>query len=174
MAPRPSAALLALALALLAPACSTQYKARGQVSYEFIPGKTLLLRPDGQAVAPRSAPSSVKRAVAAANRINGKPYRWGGGHARHDDSGYDCSGATSYVLREAGLLKGSMPSSGFLHYGNRGPGRWIDVYTQRGHVFLVIGGLRFDTGGSKDQRGPRWQPAPRRVDGFYIRHPPGA
>ena len=65
---------------------------------------------NGIAYAPKRAPAAVKRAIAAGNRLQGKPYKWGGGHARQDDSGYDCSGTVSYVLREAGLLKGSMPS----------------------------------------------------------------
>ena len=47
-------------------------------------------------------PPPVIRAIAAGNRLQGKPYKWGGGHARLQDSGYDCSGTVSYVLREAG------------------------------------------------------------------------
>ena len=46
-------------------------------------------------------PLRVLRAVAAANAIAGKPYRYGGGHAQFEDSGYDCSGSVSYVLRAA-------------------------------------------------------------------------
>ena len=46
----------------------------------------------------------MAKAIAAANRITRKPYRWGGGHGRWEDAGYDCSGTVSYVLHHAGLL----------------------------------------------------------------------
>lgn len=75
---------------------------------------------NGRAVAPSHAPTAVKRAVAAGNALQSKPYRMGGGHGRLNDSGYDCSGMTSYVLRNAGLLDGSMPSKGFRSYGKSG------------------------------------------------------
>lgn len=149
-----------------------QVKARQPVSYQFEPGRTALLR-DGMAYAPRNAPDAVKRAIAAGNRLQGKPYKWGGGHARHNDSGYDCSGAVSYVLREAGLLKGSMPSSGYFEYGRRGQGRWITVYVRKGHVFMTVAGLRLDTGGPRGRSGPRWKPETRQSTGHVMRHPPG-
>jgi hypothetical protein len=152
--------------------CSNQVKARKPVSYRFEHGRTALLK-NGVAYAPRRAPSEVKRALAAGNRLQGKPYKWGGGHARHDDSGYDCSGTVSYVLREAGLLRGSMPSSGYFHYGKKGEGRWITVYIRKGHVFLTVAGLRLDTGGPGDRSGPRWKPETRQSVGHVMRHPPG-
>ncbi|MDP0492195.1 MAG: peptidoglycan endopeptidase [Verrucomicrobiota bacterium JB023] len=135
--------------------------------------RSLELERNGLASAPLFAPKEVKLAVAAANRLVGKPYKYGGGHARLNDSGYDCSGATSYVLREAGLLEGHLTSRGFFNYGKRGKGDWITVYTRNGHTFLVIGGLRFDTGGSAHETGPRWKPESRRVDGHAMRHPRG-
>ena len=98
---RYAALLLPLAGGLVS--CSSQVKARHPVSYRFEHGRTALLR-DGVAYAPKRAPAAVIRAIAAGNRLQGKPYKWGGGHARPDDSGYDCSGTVSYVLREAGLL----------------------------------------------------------------------
>ena len=128
---------------------------------------------NGRAVAPDNAPLPVKRAIAAANRIQGLPYKWGGGHARLNDSGYDCSGATSYVLRNAGLLEDQMPSRGFLRYGRRGHGQWITICARNGHVFLIIAGLRFDTYGRYRQDGPRWRPYSRSIRGYVLRHPPG-
>ena len=122
---------------------------------------------------PENAPVEVKRAIAAANRIAGLPYKWGGGHAIMDDTGFDCSGAVSYVLRHAGLLEGQMPSRGFLHYGEKGPGEWITVYARNGHVYLVIAGLRFDTQGTHRQDGPKWRVASRPAKGHVRRHPPG-
>mgnify|MGYP001023229556 FL=1 len=98
--------------------CSSQVKARKPVSYRFEHGHTAMLK-NGVAYAPRNAPRAVKEAIAAGNSLQGKPYKWGGGHARHDDSGYDCSGTVSYVLREAGLLKGSLHSKEFFKYGKK-------------------------------------------------------
>src|SRR6188508_365588 len=65
-----------------------------------------------QAVAPSGVPASVKRAIAAANRINGLPYQFGGGHGRAC-YGLDCSGTVSHVLRNAGLINDCMPSKAF-------------------------------------------------------------
>ncbi len=152
--------------------CSSQVKARKPVSYHFENGRTALLR-NGIAYAPRSAPTAVKRAIAAGNRLQGKPYKWGGGHAHLYDSGYDCSGTVSYVLREAGLMQGTMPSKGFFGYGKKGYGKWITVYTRNGHVFMTIAGLRLDTGWGADRSGPRWQTRTRPASGTVVRHPAG-
>jgi hypothetical protein len=152
--------------------CSNQVKARKPVSYRFEHGRTALLK-DGVAYAPRNAPVAVKRALAAGNRLQGKPYKWGGGHGSHRDDGYDCSGAVSYVLREAGLLRGSMTSSSYFRYGKKGDGRWITVYVRKGHVFITVAGLRLDTGGPGARTGPRWKPETRQSVGHVMRHPPG-
>lgn len=125
------------------------------------------------AVVPLHAPPAVRRAVAAGNRLQKFPYRRGGGHAQLNDSAYDCSSSISYVLREAGLMASQMPSSGFLNYGEDGPGEWITVWTKNGHVYMTIGGLRLDTGGFPKSNGPRWKPTERSTSGFYPRHPPG-
>ncbi|MEX1114178.1 MAG: NlpC/P60 family protein [Akkermansiaceae bacterium] len=152
--------------------CSNQVKAKRPVSYRFEHGRTALLK-DGLAYAPRNAPAAVKRAIAAGNRLQGKPYKWGGGHAKHSDSGYDCSGTVSYVLREAGLMKGSMPSKGYFSYGKKGEGKWITLYIRNGHVFMTIAGLRLDTGGPGNQSGPSWKPQTRAGKGHVMRHPKG-
>ena len=152
--------------------CSNEVRALKPVSDRFEHGGTALLK-NGIAYAPRNAPLPVKRAIAAGNRLQGKPYKWGGGHARHNDSGYDCSGTVSYVLREAGLLRGSMPSSGYFRYGKKGEGRWITVYVRKGHVFLTVAGLRLDTGGPGARTGPRWKPETRQSRGHVMRHPRG-
>lgn len=165
--------LFLLLLPLLGLAsCASQVKARHPVSYNFEPGRTALLK-NGLAYAPRNAPTAVKRAIAAGNRLQGKPYKWGGGHARLDDSGYDCSGTVSYVLRSAGLMRGAIPSNGYFSYGKKGAGRWITVYIRRGHVFMTVAGLRLDTGGPGGRTGPRWQPQSRAGTGHVMRHPAG-
>ena len=125
------------------------------------------------ATAPSHAPPEVHRAVAAANRLQKFPYRRGGGHAKLNDSAYDCSGAVSYVLREAGLMADQMPSSGFLNYGKDGPGEWITIWAKNGHVYMTIGGLRLDTGGAPKSNGPRWKTIKRSTSGFLPRHPSG-
>ena len=165
-------AVLLLPLAGGLVSCSSQVKAKHPVSYRFEHGRTALLR-DGVAYAPKRAPAAVIRAIAAGNRLQGKPYKWGGGHARPDDSGYDCSGTVSYVLREAGLLKGSMPSRGYFAYGKKGEGKWITVYIRNGHVFMTVAGLRLDTGGPGGESGPLWKPQTRQGKGHVMRHPAG-
>jgi hypothetical protein len=152
--------------------CSNQVKVKSRVEYRFDHGRTAMIR-DGIAYAPKRAPAAVKRAIAAGNRLQSMPYKWGGGHARQNDSGYDCSGSTSYVLREAGLLRGSMTSKGFFRYGKKGYGKWISVYVRNGHVFLTVAGLRLDTGGRGNETGPRWRTASREGRGHVVRHPSG-
>ena len=51
----------------------------------------------------------MRKAIAAANRIHTRPYIWGGGHRSFKSKGYDCSGAVSYVLHAAGLLRSPRP-----------------------------------------------------------------
>ena len=64
----------------------------------------------GRAYAPSRAPYQVKLVIWSANQIRHKPYKWGGGHGRWKDSGYDCSGSVSYALHGAGLLDYSLDS----------------------------------------------------------------
>ncbi len=139
----------------------------------FTDGPKAVLSPDGRtALAPASAPKPVKDAIAAANRITSKPYRYGGGHAKIEDSGYDCSGAISYALHHAGLLEVPRNSSGFRTFGAAGKGEWITIHTHSGHAYVVIAGLRFDTSG-RGEEGPRWRPETRSTSGFTARHPKG-
>ena len=117
-------------------------------------------------------PVRVRRAIRAANRIAFKPYRLGGGHARFDDTAYDCSGTISYVLHGAGVLRRTRDSTGFMSYGRPGRGRWITIYANAGHAYMVINGRRFDT----SMRGPggsRWSDVMRSSAGYTVRHPPG-
>lgn len=166
-----------LLLILLLPvfglaSCSSQVKAKQPVSYRFQYGKTAMLK-DGVAYAPKRAPAAVKRAIAAGNRLQGKPYKWGGGHAKLNDWGYDCSGSVSYVLREAGLMKGCGTSKSFFGYGKKGEGDWITIYVRNGHVFMTVAGLRLDTGGPGGESGPKWKPQTRQGRGHVMRHPKG-
>jgi lysozyme family protein len=117
-------------------------------------------------------PAAVRRAIAAANRIAGRPYRFGGGHRSFSDSGYDCSGSVSYVLHGAGRLSSPLDSSQLMSYGASGRGRYITVYANPGHAYMVIRGRRYDTTG-RAQTGSRWQPHGRSSAGYVVRHPPG-
>ncbi len=164
--------VLGASLCCFLASCSSQVKARHPVSYRFEDGRTAMIK-GGVAYAPRNAPAAVKRAIAAGNRLQSMPYKWGGGHAKNDDSGYDCSGSVSYILREAGLLKGSMPSRGYFNYGKKGAGKWITIYVRKGHVFMTVAGLRLDTGGPGGETGPRWKTQTRQGRGHFMRHPAG-
>ncbi|MEJ7716970.1 MAG: hypothetical protein WKF31_03050 [Thermoleophilaceae bacterium] len=136
-----------------------------------------------RAVAPAGAPPVVVKAIEAANAIAGRPYRYGGGHRSFEDTGYDCSGAVSYALNGGGLLKAPLDSSSFMRWGARGRGRWITVYTNPGHAYVVIAGLRFDTSlgdGVENRRsvastarGPQWRGTGRSMRGYVARHPVG-
>jgi cell wall-associated NlpC family hydrolase len=127
---------------------------------------------DGTAVAPDDAPEVVKRVILAANAIARFPYKWGGGHGAWRDNGYDCSGSVSFALAGAGLLNRPLTSGLFMRYGEEGPGKWITIYANQGHVFMFVAGLRFDTSG-QGRSGTRWQDATRVVSGFAVRHIPG-
>ena len=136
------------------------------------PGDRAKVGPDGLAIAPAAAPPVVQAVIAAGNQIASKPYRYGGGHRKWDDTGYDCSGSVSYALHGAGLLESSMPSGDFVRWGAPGAGQWITIYANGGHMYMVVAGLRFDTSGAK-QAGSRWQTAQRSPRGYRIRHPQG-
>ncbi len=127
---------------------------------------------DGLAVAPDDAPQKVKDIIAAGNKIYAKPYKYGGGHGRWKDSGYDCSGSVSFALHGAGLLRRALNSTGFESYGASGPGNWVTIYANSGHAYMVVAGIRFDTSGARD-RGSRWTEEMRPSDSYVARHPAG-
>jgi cell wall-associated NlpC family hydrolase len=128
-----------------------------------------------RAVAPASAPAAVKQVIAAANHIRTLPYIWGGGHGRWQDAGYDCSGAVSYALHGGRLLTSPLTSGSFEAWGEAGPGRWITIYANSAHAYMVVAGLRFDTAGDTSGTGPRWHPsvAAAASGRFVVRHPVG-
>jgi hypothetical protein len=146
------------------------------------PVGTAVINADGTATAPAGAPAQVVAVIAAANQIIDKPYVYGGGHQRWADSGYDCSGAIGYALHGASLLASPLTSTGFESYGSPGPGKWISIYGDASHAFIVVAGRAFDTanyGGPNIPvgSGPRWRtnPTGNLADGgqYVVRHPPG-
>lgn len=126
----------------------------------------------GLAVAPASAPPEVHAIIAAGNEIATKPYKYGGGHGKWNDTGYDCSGSMSYALHGAGLLDTALDSTGFMSWGERGRGEWVTTYAHGGHGYMVVAGLRFDTSARK-ATGNRWSDQMRSPSGYTIRHPEG-
>ncbi len=166
----------AAALALLVPATAGA-TTTGGAAYKEPPKKATVV--NGKAIAPAGALDKVKKVIAAANKIVKKHYRYGGGHGKWNDSAYDCSGAVSYALHGANLLDEPLDSSSFMSWGRSGTGKWITVYANSGHAFMMVAGLRFDTGyrdewgakhGAAPGSGPRWGKK-RSTDGFVARHP---
>jgi hypothetical protein len=137
------------------------------------PVEKATLAPDGiTAVAPASAPEAVKQIIAAGNKIATKPYKYGGGHGRWNDSGYDCSGSMSYAFHGAGMLDEALDSSGFRSFGEAEKGVWVTTYAHGGHSYMMVAGLRFDTSGVESD-GSRWHKGKRSSSGYTIRHPSG-
>jgi hypothetical protein len=163
------------------PACATA----GTVT----PGTTATILPDGSASVPAGAPPAVAAAIGAGNEIHTMPYSMPeGSPAQHYGPlstpwpAYDCSGSASFVLWRAGLHAVTADVSGSLgHWGLPGPGRWITVYANSSHVWVVVGGIAFDTSHYSPavpaSPGPRWQsnPTGNLRDGLsYVqRHPAG-
>jgi hypothetical protein len=159
-----------------APPPATGGAAYGVVFQPTVPGLVAQMV-NGIAYAPDQAPDAVKQAIWAANQIVGMPYRLGGGHKLgFTDRAYDCSGTVSFAMHGAGLLAAPRDSSSFMRYGVGGRGQWITVYTNPGHAFAVIAGLRLDTSAAGDPAGgsgPRWRPNLRSTRGYRVRHPLG-
>ena len=77
----------------------------------------------------------------------------------------------SYALHGAGLVNRARTSGDYMRWGQAGKGAWITVYAHSGHGFLVIAGLRFDTGWNNSGKGPRWSDDMRPTGDYTIRHP---
>ena len=173
--------VLAVAVALLAVAAVASAKNYSSGGASYVPPPKKATVRSGKAIAPRGAPNKVKKIIAAANKIVTKPYVYGGGHGSWNDSGYDCSGSVSFALHGAHLISSPEDSSQLMSYGKGGTGRWVTIYANSGHTFLIVAGLRFDTGwrdswgashGDAPGSGPRWG-KPRPTDGYVARHPKG-
>jgi peptidoglycan hydrolase CwlO-like protein len=128
----------------------------------------------GDAIPPANAPLAVRGAIEAANQIDDLPYIWGGGHGSFTSSGYDCSGAVSYMLHGGGFLSSPLDSTGLEVWGESGGGNWITVFANSGHAWAYVAGLRWDTGGPGGGSGPRWSTVMRDdASSFVARHPSG-
>jgi cell wall-associated NlpC family hydrolase len=148
-----------------------------------VPAKPQLLVPGsraryvgGLAAAPMSAPPAVQQIIWAGNQIIGLPYSYGGGHQSFNARGYDCSGTVSFALHGGGLLTTPEDSSEFMGYGSAGIGRWVTIFSNSGHAYMTVAGLRLDTSAASDpsnQQGPRWRPLRADNGGYTVRHPLG-
>src|SRR5215217_4067762 len=142
--PRVIALLFIGCLGLVLPAsAAAQTSSTGGAQFSdpapiVAPGAKATLLPDGSAAAPAEAPPQVQAAIFAANKLLDKPYKYGGGHSKVEDSGYDCSGTVSYALLAAKVIKSPLDSSSFMRWGLKGKGTWITVYSNPGHAFAVI------------------------------------
>jgi len=126
----------------------------------------------GKAIAPKSAPKRVKRVIKFANRIRSKPYVYGGGHSSFRSKGYDCSGAVSYALRGGKFVSSPLASDGYMRWKSRGKGKWITVYSNPGHAYMTVAGLRFDTSNTGGN-GPRWSESLTSTSGRFSKRHPG-
>jgi hypothetical protein len=116
--------------------------------------------------------------ILGANAIANFPYVFGGGHASFVDNAYDCSGSVSYALAAGGLVSAPKTSGDFESWGTPGPGRWITVYANAGHMYMVVDGVRYDTAGRTGVFSTRWQTGPDpgagpNSTGMVVRHYPG-
>jgi len=134
----------------------------------------------------RDAPPAVTLAIAAANQIHTTPYPTPDVHY----------GPLSQIwpalrllrrhlvrLYTAGLLTASAETSTELEsYGLPGPGRWITLYANSAHVWIVIAGHRPRHSRLRRRTRPRRQRTAWRADptanlqdssSYLVRHPPG-
>jgi cell wall-associated NlpC family hydrolase len=174
--------------AILACACLAALVAAGSASAASPSGGTAFVPPppppkkakivNGKAIAPAGAPARIKHVITAANRIVGKPYRYGGGHRafrRALESGYDCSGSVSYALYGGRFLRSPLASGDLMEWARSGPGNWLTVYANSGHAYMYVAGLRFDTSMRDDPSatGPAWSKKLRKNASYVPRHPRG-
>jgi cell wall-associated NlpC family hydrolase len=131
---------------------------------------------NGIAAAPISAPAAIQQIIWAGDEIIGRPYVYGGGHGSFDSSGYDCSGTVSFALHGANLLATPEDSSELMAWASSGIGRWVTIFSNPGHAYMTVAGLRLDTSAADDpsqQQGPRWRPLRASNEGYAVRHPLG-
>jgi hypothetical protein len=144
-----------------------------------------------------ASPAAVKTAADQLDAMR-LPYAWGGGHGgtpavpsadthgkRGADGkpliGLDCSGAVSWVLQHAGIKLSTLDSTGFMSWGDPGPGQYVTIYADSEHVFMKIGDRYFGTSGfghkSKGGGAAWFDPNPPWPGGYFgpfvVRHPPG-
>jgi hypothetical protein len=133
------------------------------------------------------------RLITVANEIAAAqiPYCYGGGHVTpatpthgtycHNANnqfisgdaydGLDCSSSVSMLLQHSGVSTPTLDSTGFMSFGQAGPGRWMTIWANAAHVFVTMAGRAWSTSDANPYGGPGW--APQNTVGFTPRHVPG-
>ena len=117
---------------------------------------------DGTASLPSNAPPVVQWIVAAANKILHSSYCYAGGHGSWTD--IPIGQATPCTVARCSTC--SATRTLLESYGAPGRGRWVTIYADSGHTFLVVDGRAFDTadyGGPITALGDRSPKAQRRA-----------
>lgn len=111
--------------------------------------------PAGGATGGGSIPAASGSILGIAQQVAATPagktrYCYGGGHSSNPCSAkcFDCSGYVSCVLNQAGVLKGSMVTGGFMlwsgattiPYAQRQPG---DLYVSSSHIGIIADTSQF-------------------------------
>jgi hypothetical protein len=155
--------------------------------------RKVLAHASGYGAVGASAPACIGAAggrlgklIAEANRIDAlrSHYVYGGGHVTPAPATppWDCSSSWSRILQVAGYRIPTMTSSGFMSWGDPGPGAHVTIYATPAHVYGTIDGRAWGTGASNPRNpggGPAWLPYTHNpVAGFpggtpTVRHPPG-
>lgn len=143
----------------------------------------------GTLVQPPSGPL-LGRLITVADEIAAAhiPYCYGGGHVTparpshgtycHNATnqfisgtaydGLDCSSAVSMLLQTSGVSTPTLDSTGFMSFGEQGPGQQFTIWANPAHVFVSIDGRDWGTSDANPSGGPGW--APQTTVGFTPRH----
>ena len=57
-----------------------------------------------------------------------------------------------------------------MRYGALGRGRYITIYANPGHVYMVVNRRRYDTSARFETGGSRWTSTMRSSSGYVVRH----
>ena len=140
-----------------------EFGAPNAADVQTVPGTKAKLLPNGEAAAPADArPRSSRRSGPRTDRRHALPLRRRAPALR--GLGLRLLG---HRLLRAPRRRPARHAEGLqrLHeLGRAGKGSWITVYTNPGHAYTVIAGLRLDTSAAGDPnggKGPRWRPTLR-------------
>ncbi len=119
---------------------------------------------------------AIKKAAAALTSRH-IPYVWGGGHGSIEQapSGLDCSGAVSWVLNKAGILKTPLTSGSMGEVLKPGPGA-VTVFYNGEHTFMKIGNEYWGTSvgdSGAGGLGPHPAPSASYLAQYNVGHVPG-
>lgn len=142
--------------------------------------RSLGLRPlENHGHAPQQVVTRFKAIKKAAAALTSRhiPYVWGGGHGSIESapSGLDCSGAVSWVLAKAGILKTPLTSGAMGEVLKPGPGA-VTVFYNADHTFMKIGNEYWGTSvgdSGAGGLGPHPAPSASYLAQYNVGHVPG-